>query len=845
VAETPKPFAAPHARAQYARARTYDLAHLRLDITLDLVRRFVRGVAALRFAPLHDGLRTAEFDLAAPLRVAGVRSGTGRPLRFERDGDRLRIDLGRTSRAGHPIDVVVDYAGQPLRGLYFTAPDADHPQRPLGVWSQGQDEDSKHWFPCFDSPHDKFTSEVVATVPAPLQVISNGRLVATRANRRAGTVTYHWREDLPHPAYLVSIVAGEYAEVRDTTAAGVPISYYVHPRDRNAVRRTFGNTPRMLELFARLVDYPYPFEKYAQTVVADFIFGGMENVSATTLTDAVLLDATAALDSDSDGLIAHELAHQWWGNLLTCKEWSHAWLNEGFATYFEAVWAEHHRGRDWFRWEIEQFEREYLREDEERYRRSLVERRYTKPIELFDRHLYQKGALVLHMLRQELGDALFWKAIRHYARKHQFQNVETADFKIAIEEATGAHLDAFFDQWVYGAGFPDLEATWSWEADAGATRLQVRQTQSGAPFAFGLEIELGFGRRSERRRVRIDAATQTFFLATPKPPRWVRIDPDHVLLARRKCEQGRDAWLAQLATADFLAQAEAAAGLARFAPDADVLSALAAALGRVRFFAARRAIAAALGRWGGADARGHLQGALARERDLRARRGIVRALGEFRHDADVARTLAATWKREKSYFVRAEIAAAVARIAAPGAFEFLVAATRIDSFRDVVRVAALRGLAELEDERGIDAILPWARRGHSRFTRDAALRALAVLGRAFPARGRPVQDVLETALASESFFAVLAAAEALGRLGRVQAAPALRRLAERDVDGRLQRAARDAAALLTETATPDAWRSLRAEMDTLRLENRTLRERLDRVEHQVVSRAAAPRKRSG
>jgi aminopeptidase N len=459
--------------------------------------------------------------------------------------------------------------------------------------------------------------------------------------------------------------------------------------------------------------------------------------------------------------------------------------------------------------------------------------------------LYQKGALVLHMLRHELGDELFWKALRHYARKHQFQNVETADLKIAIEEATGSHLDAFFDQWVYGAGFPDLEASWSWDADVAAVRLRVRQKQPGAAFFFTLEIELGGPGRSERRRVRIESTEATFFLACARRPRWLRLDPDHVILARRKCEQDRGSLLAQLGASDFLAQAEAAEALGRLGPDGEVVEALAAALGRVSFFAARRAVALALGRAGGDAARDCLLKNLGRERDPRARRGIVRALGDFRHDVRVAAALAAAWKREKSYFVRAEIASSVARIAATSAFEFLHAALNVNSFRDVIRAAALKGLADLEDERGIDAALPWAARGRSRFTRDAALRALAVLGRAFPARGRAVQDVLETALADDSFFAVLAAAEALGKLGRAPAIPALRRLEQRDVDGRLQRAARDAAAALTETASPDAWKGLRSELESLRLENRTLRDRLDRLEHQVAPRSAGSRKRSG
>ncbi len=845
----PKPFAAASATPRYARSRTYDLQHIHLALELDPVRRFVRGVATLRLAPLHSALRQIDLDLAPNLKVTRVQVPGGAALGHERDGERLRVLFPRPAAAGRAVTIAVAYEGEPRRGLYFVGPDAAHPDRPYEIWSQGQDEDSRHWFPCFDSPHEKATSEVVATVPVPYRVVSNGKLLGVRDGRRVRT--FHWREDVPHPAYLLSIVVGEYIEVRDE-ADGVPLVYYVHPGDKAAVRRTFGNTPAMMRYFNNAIGYPYPYEKYAQTVVGEFMFGGMENVSATTLTDAVLLDATAALDFHSDGLIAHELAHQWWGNLVTCKEWSHAWLNEGFATYFEALFAEHHRGRDEFLWEIQEFTRDYWREDEDRYRRPIVERRYSKPIEIFDRHLYEKGALVLHMLRNELGDELFWRAVRHYVRKHQFQNVETADFKIAIEEATGRHLDAFFDQWVYGAGFPEIEATWSWDEPTSSVKLRLRQTQERdagrPPFAFPLDIELGAARGSERRRIQVERDEQTVHLPAAARPLWIRLDPGRWILCRWRFEASRSELLAQLQhDKDPFGVADAAEGLVRFVHDSEVALALAAALPRPRYFVAKRAIAASLGRLGGDVARRALLAALG-DRDLRARRGAVRALGELRGDKAVAAALRQHWKKEKSYFVRAETVTALARVEGAVAWPVLAAALATDAFRDLIRAAALRAIGDLEDERGFEAVLPYAGPGQSRWARDAAFRTLAVLGRAFPARGRKVQDLLEAALRETSFFTVLSAADALGKLGRAPALGALRRLEAAEVDGRLQKAARDAIQALGTDATPDAWKALRVDLDALRKENRSLVERLERIEAQgspAAGKRRSPARRSG
>lgn len=835
------PLAAPR---RYLRSRTYDLRHLRLELAIEPERRLLRGTATLHLSPINDGCRDLRFDLASNLEVASVRQVGGRQPTYRHDADELHLQLAKPVDAGREIEIVVAYQGSPRRGLYFVGPDASFPHKPVVVWSQGQDEDSRFWFPCWDSPNEKATTEMIVTVREPYRVISNGKLVRVESNRRRRTRTYHWHEAFPHPAYLVSLVIGDFVEVSEPTN-DTELLYYVPASARDSVPRTFGRTPAMLRYFAAALDYPYPFEKYSQVVVPDFLFGGMENISATTLTDAVLLDKTAALDAHADWLISHELAHQWWGNLLTCKEWSHAWLNEGFATYFECLFSEHHLGRDAFLWQVSVNAQAYFAEDADKYRRPIVERRYTKPIEIFDSHLYEKGALVLHMLRFELGDELFWKALRHYVRKHQFGNVETTDLKVAIEEATGRHLDGFFDQWVYAAGFPHLDVSWSWD-DRGQVRLQVEQTQvgnEGMLFDFPLEVELGLSPGAVRHRVRVSEARQVVHLPSRERPRFVRVDPDHWILKRLHFEPGRDALLAQLAAAtDLFGQIDAAKGLGRFVGDAAVLKALGRALRGARFYAVRGALAQAVAEVGGDSARDLLLDALG-HRDLRARRLTVRALALFKDDAQVAKQLQALWRREKSYFVRAEILLTLCKTRASEAWELCRQALALDSFRDVIRAAALKGMGLLEDERGVDVALEYARYGHSRWSRDAAMATLAGLGQLAPGRARRIQEALEENLRDRSFFAQIAAADALGKLGRPAAIVALHRLETADVDGRLQKAAREAINKLeSEAKQPEAWQGLRQELETLRRENRDLRERVSRLESLAAGRP--PRRRA-
>ncbi|HEX3343397.1 MAG TPA: M1 family metallopeptidase, partial [Polyangiaceae bacterium] len=440
-----RPFALPTSSRHFERDRPFAIDHLALDVTLDLAARSLRGKASLdvrRIDPAADELLLDAVGFE--LREVTL---DGKTVPWHYDGRALRVTVepGRDKAR-----VVVGYRAAPRRGLYFLEPDEHYPARPRQVWSQCQEEDARQWFPCHDSPHLKMTTEIVAHVPNGWYALSNGALVSS-AKPKDGDWTYHWKMSEPHSSYLVTLAAGEFAELADKAKAGdrdVPLAYLV-PRGREEDgRRTFARTPQMLEHFSEVTGVPYPWNRYAQIVVADFIFGGMENTTATTMYEHILLDERAAIDVSSDDLIAHELAHQWFGDYVTCRAWYEGWLNEGFATYFEHVWREKNLGHDEYEYGLKVDLDAYVGEAHGRYRRPIVCQDYDSPLDLFDRHLYEKGALVLHALRAEVGTALFWRGVRSYLASHARGVVETRDLQRAMEDVSGRSLGRFFEQWV-------------------------------------------------------------------------------------------------------------------------------------------------------------------------------------------------------------------------------------------------------------------------------------------------------------------------------------------------------------------------------------------------------------
>jgi len=457
----------------FARSKDYDLQHSKIALRFQPEQKKVMGDVTHSLTLLRDGLENISFD-SVGLQIESVHINKG-TAKFATTESKLAVTLPKGAKAGAKFDVEIKYQGTPSKGLYFILPDKDYPNRPLQVWTQGESEDTRYYLPTYDYPNDRLTTETILTVPASWLTISNGKLIGV-TDASDGMKTWTWRESQPSSTYLITVVAGEFVEVKDSWR-NIPVTYYA-PKDRSdRLSLSYSRTPAMIELFSKKLGVDYPWEKYSQAMVDEFVAGGMENSSATTNTAESLRNPKLVpeYEQNEDPLISHELAHQWFGDLVTTKDWGNIWLNEGFATFMETVWAESHFGKDtadYDRWEAT---RQWFA------MRSL----YDKPIvrynfeesEEFDGNAYGKGGWVLYMLRRQLGEDAFYAGLKHYLEVNRGKNVMTPDLTKAMEEATHTNVDAFFQQWIYGAGAPKFEVSYAYDEAKKQVALTVKQTQ--------------------------------------------------------------------------------------------------------------------------------------------------------------------------------------------------------------------------------------------------------------------------------------------------------------------------------------------------------------------------------
>jgi aminopeptidase N len=833
------PFALSGTLRKYERSRPYVLRHSFLDLVLEPKTKSVRGTAHLDYERISANPTDLVLD-AIGFDIERVElAGRAKPLDYEYDGDHLTV-IGLSERTGK---VSITYSATPKLGLYFLAPDDKVKNRPEQVWSQCQDEDARHWFPCLDKPHVKMTTELRVKVPQGWTALSNGERVDGRGAKNARS--FHFRLDQPHPSYLVTLVAGRFVEVVDRPAKvggkSLPVSYFVPPERKGDALRSLGETPRMIELFSSLLGVAFPFSRYSQIVVSDFIFGGMENTTATTLYEHVLLDARAALDVSSNDLVAHELAHQWFGDHVTCRDWSHAWLNEGFATFFEHLERESRLGRDDYEWGVAGDVESYLAEANGRYSRPIVCRDYGEPIDLFDRHLYEKGGLVLHMLRRELGDELFFSGVRLYLTRNAGGIVETNDLMRALEEVSGKSLERFFDSWVYRPGHPDLKVKIGWED--GLLSVQVRQKQKGpdiATFAFTLEVLVKTKAGTlERHSKQVTEGTDTLLVRLPERPAFVVFDPEFRLTTSVTLEAPAEMLRHQLESAPTARARWMAAEALSKRDDPATRRALTRTLfDQKEAWMVRTEAARALGKLRGEEAEATLIKASA-ESHPKLRRAVASALGAFR-TSTAASCLAQLAQRDKSYLVAAEAARALGRTRAPEALKTLLRVLDAPSWADVRRAGALDGLAQLRSDDAVPEVLARSRYGYPLRGRRAAIQALAALSDSKKTRSH-LEDMLE----DKDPHLRISVVDALLSFGDAKSRGALRRALDRELDGRVIRRLREALRENTDGASEK--KRVSDDLETLRNELAELKARLGRVEATTkpakADKAAKPEKR--
>ncbi|MBE9047320.1 M1 family metallopeptidase, partial [Pleurocapsales cyanobacterium LEGE 10410] len=530
--ENARTFELPGSRPHYNPDRPGQVNHIFLDLILDIPNQSFKGTCTTTITPVRPGIERLTMD-AVDLTIESVLIDNIAQS-FDYDGEQIVIHLQQPTTT-EQIKVEIAYSvDHPQRGLYFIQPTENYPNKPTQVWTQGEDEDSRFWFPCFDYPGQLATSEIRVKVPTGFKAISNGELISTETADDG--VIYHWSQQQIHPTYLMTLAVGDFAEIKDKWR-GIPVTYHVEKGREADGKRSMDKTPRMIEFLSEKYGYAYPYPKYAQVCVDDFIFGGMENTSTTLLTDRCLLDERAATDNmRTESLVLHELAHQWFGDLVVIKHWSHAWIKEGMASYAEVFWTEEEYGKDDAAYYLLNEARTYISEDSTRYRRPIVTNIYREAIELYDRHLYEKGACVYHMIRAILGDELFDKAIQTFVQDNAHSTVETVDLLRAIDRATGYNLMFLFDQYVFRGGHPDYQVAYIWEGDSKLVKLTVTQKQakkdSESKELFDLKIPVAFGYISSKDSkvdlktftLRIHQAEQSFYFPLENKPDFISFD---------------------------------------------------------------------------------------------------------------------------------------------------------------------------------------------------------------------------------------------------------------------------------------------------------------------------------
>ncbi len=824
----PKDFATADTPEQYPPDVPVDWQELTLVVEVDVLGRRITGTATYEGTVRRTEVKRLRFD-ADGIEILRAFDGSGEPLGCEHDGRTLWLDPGRVLQRGENIRIAIDFdTREPRAGFYFILPDEHHPHRVAHAWTQGQDEDSRFWFPCHDSPNHKLRVHVLATVPEAMTALSNGVLRDIYKAAQPGWRIFDWQMARPIPTYLLTLAIGPFVEVRQEEEP-IPVSYFVLPGREADGQRAFGRTHEMIKHFEFLLGVRYPFEKYAQVAVEEFVFGGMENASMTTQTDLTLHDARAHLDFSSEPLVSHELAHQWFGDLVTCRTWSHGWLNEGFATYFELLWREHADGKDEFDYARQLYQRSYLLEDASRYRRTIVTNRYKEPIDVFDSHLYEKGGSVLHMLRQVLGDATFFAGLGTYLQAHADGSVETPDLRRALEKYSGTDLGRFFSQWVEnGKGHPELKLGGSWDAETRQYKITVEQVQdtASAPlFHLQLAVEAHVeGQAMLTRTFKVERKEQSFYLDLPAQPSMILCDPHGDLLAVVEWGFGDAMHRTVLKEAtQAVARIQAAIALGKHANTQNT-EALRTALLTDPAWMVQAEVARALGKVGTTLAFQALSAGLAVAHP-KARRAVATALGRFQTGEAAAVLARKLLEGDASYFVEAECAHALGATRQKTALPALEEALRRPSWNDTIAAGALDGLAALQDPAAIALAAPLLTPDRPTVLRCAAVRCLASLVTE-PAR---VLDVLGPYAADPSFRVALTLASALGGLGDARAVGLLQTVADRASDGRVRKRAEESIAQIRAgLAAGKQVEGLRSDLDALRNQQRELLERVDR-----------------
>jgi len=529
-----------------AATRINDLVHTKLDVKFDFSKSYLYGKAWITLKPHFYTTDSLTLDAKGMgiKKVALSKGGANKDLKYKYDGWKLNISLDKSYNRNEQYTVFVDYVSKPdevkvkgsaaindAKGLYFINPLGKDKDKPTEIWTQGETEANSVWFPTIDKPNQKSTEEIYMTVPDKFVTLSNGKLTSQKKNAD-GTRTDYWKMDLPHAPYLFFMGAGDFAVVKDSYK-GKEVSYYVEKPYASVARKIFGNTPEMIAFYSKVLGVEFPWVKYSQMVGRDYVSGAMENTTATLHQESAQKDARELTDENAwESTIAHELFHQWFGDLVTTESWSNLTVNESFANFSEVLWNEHKYGKDAGDEQNYKDMQDYLRSNSEN--KDLVRYYYRDKEDMFDAVSYNKGGRILNMLRNYVGDSAFFKALNVYLTTNKFKSAEAAQLRIAFEEVTGRDLHWYWNQWYYGNGNPKLDINYSYNNATKKAQVIVKQTQEGGKiFKLPVAVDVYNGTSKKRYNVWAENKVDTFYFDAATKPDLVNFDADKILLTEK------------------------------------------------------------------------------------------------------------------------------------------------------------------------------------------------------------------------------------------------------------------------------------------------------------------------
>jgi aminopeptidase N len=780
----------------YIRSRAIDVKNISINIKFDWDNEQAFGTSTITLTPFKA---TNKIYLdAAFMTINSVKSGVGKVLKYNyagKDSDNnLEIMLDREYKRDETVIVTVDYKtnyvntadadtaiGSFGRGLRFIKPTANQPNKPYQIWSQGESEFNRYWFPSYDSTNDFRTTDVKVTTEKKYTVVSNGKLVSDVPNAN-GTHTVLWKMEQPYSNYLTSIVVGEFKNVIQN-ANGTPVYNYGYVNESKEVAETVKRLPDTINFFSKMTGVKYPYAKYSQTFVEDF-GGGMENISATTQIIEMIKDSREMLDEDSDSLQAHELAHQWFGDYVTCRDWGQIWLNESFATYFDNLYEEYSKGHDEFLINtVRSNQNAYYSTWKQGNRRPIVTKFYANKDAMFDTYAYPRGAAVLHMLRKHLGNENWWKAINRYLTSNAHQPVSTEDFRIAIEESTGESMDWFFDQWLYKMGHPVFVVTQSFEN--GKLTLNVKQTQKideNNEFPqvefFQTFVDVEIDNKIERVWIKPQAENVFTFDSATKP-KLVNFDYEGTLIKELTFDKSAEELIYQMLNDKDILGRRWALGQLQDLPadkenDKKIVAAFLSVAAKDSSWRMRRAAIETIAGMYSPDGPPMVkmpaaviddtvaQAMVKATKDVKSfvRVEAIQLLAETR-DAKYESIFKAALN-DPSYSVVEAGAIGLANVKNAATYETLMKLTKSESWRDHYRIAGLNALSDLGDKRSFDVAYKYATdKMQSKNVRSTALVTVAATGKG-DARAYPlIKQGFDAAFASQDFQSIFDSMQAI------------------------------------------------------------------------------------